>query len=147
MFCNQGSLKPAANEAVVHAEDLYRSMLKDTLASDCNSWKIEHYLQKLAENDDCFDYRVARDGETQVPTAVVWQTGTQRSDFATYGCQLGSASQENFLLKGLPPLQDVAFVAVGVALGVIHQLHLAPSIKNLVIVSAQNTKRTLSSKP
>ena len=88
LFCNQGSLKPAANEGVVHAEDLYRSMLKDTLASDCNCWKIEHYLQKLAENDDCFDYCVARDGETQVPTVVVWQTGTQRSDFATYGCQL-----------------------------------------------------------
>jgi hypothetical protein len=88
MFSNQGSLKPAANEAVVHAEELYRSMLKDTFASDSNGWKIEHYLEILKENDDCFDYRVARDGETQVPTAVVWQTGTQRSDFATYGCQL-----------------------------------------------------------
>lgn len=88
MFCNQGSLKPAANEAVVHAEDLYCYMLNDTFVSDCNDWKIEHYLQILKENNNCFDYCVARDGETQVPTAVVWQSGTQRSDFATYGCQL-----------------------------------------------------------
>ena len=90
MFCNQqqGSLKPAANEAVIHANDLYRSMLKDTFASDSNDWKIEHFLQKLKENDDCFDYRIARDDATQVPTAVVWQTGTNRSDYYMYGCQL-----------------------------------------------------------
>lgn len=56
--------------------------------------------------------------------------------------KIGSASQEN-LLKALLPLQDVAFVAVGVALGVIHQLHLAPNNKFGHRISTECEKNSL----
>jgi hypothetical protein len=88
MLCDQGSSKPAANDAVTHANNLYRSVLNNTLASSNNSWKVDAYLQKLKDDDDCFNYCIARDAVTGVPTAVVWQTGTNRSDFELYGCQL-----------------------------------------------------------
>jgi hypothetical protein len=88
MLCDQGSSKPAANDAVPHANDFYCSVLNNTLASSNNSWKVDEYLQKLKDDDDCFDYRIARDAATRVPTAVVWQTETNQSDFELYGCQL-----------------------------------------------------------
>ncbi len=88
MLCDQGSSKPAANDPVAHANDLYHSVLNNTMASSNNSWKVDAYLQKLKDDDDCFDYPIARDAATGVPTAVVWQTETNWSDFELYGCQL-----------------------------------------------------------
>ena len=77
----EGSQKPQANDAVEHANELYRSLLTDTFASSNNSWKAESYLKKLKETDICFDYRLARDQGTGSPTAIVWQTGTMRADY------------------------------------------------------------------
>jgi hypothetical protein len=77
MLCDQGSSKPAANDAVTHANDLYHSVLNNTMASSNNFWKVNVYLQKLKDDDDCSNYRIARDAATGVPIAV-----------ELYGCQL-----------------------------------------------------------
>ena len=45
-------------------------------------------LGQFLKNDGCVDYRKARDMESGAPTAVVFQTGTNRADFKLYGCQL-----------------------------------------------------------
>jgi hypothetical protein len=82
MLCDQASSKPAANDAVAHANDLYCSVLNYTMASSNNSWKVDAYLQKLKDGNDCFDYLIARDAATRVPTAVVWQTVTNWSDLS-----------------------------------------------------------------
>ena len=44
MLCDQGSSKPAANDVVAHANDLYCSVLNNAMASSNNSWKVGAYL-------------------------------------------------------------------------------------------------------
>lgn len=80
--------KPGVSVAVDDAEDLYRSVLKDALGTNQNTWKCDKYLKTLRANDACFDYRIATDTETGAATALVWQTGAMRADFELYGCAL-----------------------------------------------------------
>ena len=71
MFDGKGASKPESNAAVELADDLYHSLLRDTLESSNNLWKVEKYLAELKRNDPCFDYQIARDEITGAPTCVV----------------------------------------------------------------------------
>ncbi len=64
---------------------LYLILLRDTLANDGNTWKVEQYLKTLCKSDPSFDFCMARNGENGAATANLWQTGTMRADF---GCAL-----------------------------------------------------------
>lgn len=88
MFADQIISRPKSSIAVEQAEELHRSLLKDTMESKGNTWKVEKYLKTVANADDCFDFRIARDADTGSATAVIWQTGTMRADFELYGCAL-----------------------------------------------------------
>ena len=88
MFDGKGASNSESNAAVELVDDLYHSLLRDTLESSNNLWKVQKHLAELKRNDPCFDYRIARDEITGAPTCVVWQTGTNRADFELYGCQI-----------------------------------------------------------
>ncbi len=62
--------------AVQPAEQLYRTLLRDTNENDVKAWKVEQYLQSLCTSDVPFDFQMARNEESSAATTVVWQTGT-----------------------------------------------------------------------
>lgn len=80
--------KPDSSIAVEQANKLYQDLLRDTMNEDNNSWKVEQYLSKLKQEDECFDYFIGRDNTTGAASIVLWQTGTMRADFELYGCAL-----------------------------------------------------------
>ena len=88
MFKDAVVQKPSAGASVDDAEELYLSVLKDTMSTNQNSWLIEKLLKKYRENDGYFDYQIAIDPSSGAATAVVWQTGVMRADFELYGSSL-----------------------------------------------------------
>ena len=47
MFEGKGASKPESNNAIKFADELYGPLLKDTLESLDNMWKVEQYLKTL----------------------------------------------------------------------------------------------------
>ena len=54
MFDGKGSSKSESKDAIKFTDELYNTLLKDTLESSNNMWKVEHYLKTLWKNDDCY---------------------------------------------------------------------------------------------
>jgi hypothetical protein len=88
MFKDAVIQKPSAGASVDDAEELYLSVLKDTMSTNQNSWLIEELLKKYRESDEYFDYQISIDPSSGAATAVVWQTGVMRADFELYGCSI-----------------------------------------------------------
>ncbi len=88
MFADITPICPLSSIAVEQVEELYKTLLWDTLENEENTWNVEQYLQSLHASDPSFDFRMAKNGENGAATAVVWQTGTMRGDFELFGCAL-----------------------------------------------------------
>ncbi len=73
--------RPDFTVAVEQAEELYRSLIKDTRGNCQNTWKVETYIQKLYFSDDHFNYEIASDADLGSTIMIVWKTGTIRADF------------------------------------------------------------------
>ena len=109
MFDGKNLSKPESNVAIRFADELYNTLLNDSLGSLNNVWKVKQYLKTLWRKDDCSDHRIARDLRSCSPTAVVWKTGTNRADFELYGCQL----HLDFMVRKINPyLCPYIFVVV-----------------------------------
>ncbi len=55
MFDDISTLHPQSSVAVKQAEQVYGTLLWDTLQNDDNTWRIEQYLKNLRDSKPSFD--------------------------------------------------------------------------------------------